>query len=207
MKQLPTNRLPQASLQRRLRLRTSLAIVPCLTALPRAAATNEGDPSGYYLYTPELQLLAETTVSTSTGKPIAYSYLWFGGQPVASIEAATNTTRWYTTDHLGTPLLQTDTSGAVVWRAELTPYGDVFNFGTGAAVHQPLRLPGQIAQDGSALYYNVFRWYRGGWGRYSQADPLSSTTERNYSYSDSNPTNRTDPLGLYTVIGPGANNI
>jgi hypothetical protein len=41
---------------------------------------------------------------------------------------------------------------------------------------QPLRFPGQdIAAHGMAGVeesYNIFRWYKGGWGRYTQADPL-----------------------------------
>ena len=106
-----------------------------------ATATNAGDPSGYTLYTPEMQLLAETQVTTATSKPIAYSYLWFAGQPVAVIDAAANATRWYATDHLGTPFLLTDAMGAVAWRAEYTPYGDVFATRSGTSLHQPLRLP------------------------------------------------------------------
>ncbi len=164
--------LQQASLERHdAILCASLALAPCLSdthdlsdAELRPAPLAVGDSSGYSLYTPELHLLAETEVSTASTKSIAYSYLWFGELPVASVETATNTTRWYATDHLGTPQILTDSTGAVAWRAEYTPYGDVYAFRAGASLHQPLRLPGQIAQDGSALNYNVFRWYRSGWG-------------------------------------------
>ncbi len=44
------------------------------------------------------------------------------------------------------------------------------------------------------MYYNVFRWYRAGWGRYLQSDPLSPIL--GYWYSRANPTNWVDPLGL-----------
>lgn len=63
--------------------------------------------------------------------------------------------------------------------------------------------------------YNIFRWYRAGWGRYSQADPLLnldnvqsvsrvleyplSPTFSNpqwYSYARSSPSRFIDPLGL-----------
>jgi len=45
--------------------------------------------------------------------------------------------------------------------------------------------------------YNVFRWYRSGWGRYSQADPIALKGGLNlYSYSLGNPTRMIDPLGL-----------
>jgi hypothetical protein len=36
--------------------------------------------------------------------------------------------------------------------------------------YQPLRLPGQEGREGSE-YYNIHRWYRSGWGRYTQSDP------------------------------------
>jgi RHS repeat-associated protein len=176
----------------------SLALGPCLTAMTRVPL-NTGDTSGYNLYTPELQLLAETAISASLAKSIAYSYLWFGSQPVASVQTSTNTIRWYATDHLGTPFLQTDATGAVVWRAEQTPYGDIFNYRTGPTLHQPLRLPGQVAQDGTDAYYNVFRWYREGWGRYTQPDPLlgkDPNANDVFGYAKENPLSYTDPSGL-----------
>jgi len=190
----------------------SLALAPCLSTAaftPRTSAftpatTATGDTNGYYLYTPELRLLAETAVTASSTKPIAYSYLWFGDIPVASVEAATNTTRWYATDHLGTPLILTDAAGAVAWRAEYTPYGDTYTLRAGASLHQPLRFPGQLAQDGSSLNYNVFRWYRSGWGRYTQNDPTTTTsrTTQNFAYASSNPFSLVDPLGLFMAL-PG----
>jgi len=203
---------PQASLERREPiLCASLSLAPCLATaafIPTTLAV--GDSSGYSLYTPELHLLAETEISTAPTKSIAYSYLWFGDLPVASVEAAANTTRWFATDHLGTPLIQTSSSGAVVWRAEHAPYGDVFAFRAGAAVHQPLRLPGQIAQDRIEPHYNVFRWYRSSWGRYTQSDPIGILGGKNvFSYVVANPIHSIDRLGLvgwkcdFTVSGGG----
>jgi RHS repeat-associated protein len=184
----------------------SLALAPCLSTVaftPRTsaftpAATATGDTNGYYLYTPELHLLAETAVTASTAKPIAYAYLWFGDIPVASVEAATNTTRWYATDHLGTPFILTDAAGTAAWRAEYTPYGDVYTVRAGASLHQPLRFPGQLAQDGSSLNYNVFRWYRSGWGRYTQTDPIGITGGgvNLFNYVRANPLVLTDKFGL-----------
>lgn len=48
--------------------------------------------------------------------------------------------------------------------------------------------------------YNIFRWYRSGWGRYTQADPIGLGGSNLYSYANSNPTMYRDPLGLVTVI-------
>ena len=181
----------------------SISIEPCVqdvvSDLPETigGTSISSDPSLYYLYTPELQLLAETEHSMSPAKNIAYQYVWFGGAPVAQIDTAANATRWYVTDHLGTPLVQTDTAGTVIWRAEYTPYGEVYGLRAGAALHQPLRLPGQFAENGSDLANNVFRWYRGGWGRYTQADPRGIEPDPNlYGYVGNNPVTRTDPFGL-----------
>lgn len=129
------------------------------------------------VYTPELQLLSTTRTSASFGAPTASrttEIVWFGGRPVAQLDAVGGgaaTVAHTFADHLGTPLLQTNGVAAVVWRAESEPYGRIFTMRTSTADAQPLRFPGQeapIAGDS----YNVFRWYRAGWGRYTQVDPL-----------------------------------
>ena len=138
------------------------------------------------------------TESTMTATPApAWDYVWFGGQPLTQIEVATGAVRTYFNDHLGTPILQTDAAGTVVWRIEHEPYGEDYAFRAGADLHQPLRLPGQEREVGNELAYNVFRWYRGGWGRYSQADPLGLGGGPNlYGYVSANPTRFVDPRGL-----------
>jgi uncharacterized protein RhaS with RHS repeats len=46
--------------------------------------------------------------------------------------------------------------------------------------------------------YNIFRWYRAGWGQYTQADPIGTASDSNVlRYVASNPTSLTDPLGLF----------
>jgi len=166
----------------------SLASIPCVTqsSVRKVAPLGgrDGDPpppttitlleSRYTLYSPELTLLAETTTSAAPPS-IAYEYIWFGGQPLAQVETTTGNVRWYFNDHLGTPLALTDENARLVWRAEYEPYGAIYavHRGSSETTHQPLRLPGQTAEEGSDLYQNVFRWYRAGWGRYTQPDPLA----------------------------------
>jgi len=148
------------------------------------------------LYTPELQPLAETTSTSSTTPPLAYEDVWFAGEPVAQIESATNTRHYYFNDHLGTPILTTSAAATVDWRVEREPYGSRFN--VRVARYQPLAFPGQEEEDASTdRSYNIFRWYRSGWGRYTQADPLGlnggmNLVQRVYSrlYRDLRPATR-----------------
>ena len=135
------------------------------------ATTSELPARSHSLYSPELQLLAETEITTSATPIIAYEYIWFAGQPLAQIATATGAIDWYFNDHLGTPILQTDAEAGVTWRVEYDPYGTVFSVRTGEEKRQPLRFPGQ-ENDGAELSYNIFRWYRAGWGRYTQQDPI-----------------------------------
>jgi len=184
----------------------SLSIGPCLGAIraTQPSPLAAGDSTGYFLLTPELRLLAETEVNGSNTKPVAYSYLWFGDLPVAMTQSSTNTTRWYGTDQLGTPLVMTDAAGTSVWRAEYTPYGGLFSSREGESLHQPLRFPGQVALDGNDTYYNVFRHYRSGWGRYTQPDPIDTDPFRDRRISHSPDTgddssasfSKRDELGL-----------
>jgi RHS repeat-associated protein len=173
-----------------------------------------------------MNLMAETELRTTTGTPaIAYEYVWFNGHPAAQIDFGT-TTHWTFTDHLGTPLLQTDSGGNTYWRAEYEPYGKIFALRTGDQ-HQPLRLPGQEAEQLNLLpngaterSYNVFRWYRPGWGRYTQPDPISQPRflfetggvsppfaskdgTSLFAYVSGNPMRYSDPLGLARVANCG----
>jgi RHS repeat-associated protein len=158
----------------------------------------------YSLYTPELNLMSETETSTASTPAVAYDYIWFGGKPVAQVDAATNTTHWTFTDHLGTPILQTNATGAIDWRAEYEPFGSVFTLRTGSTRHQPLRFPGQESDsvDGEREY-NIFRWYRSGWGRFTQVDPkgLRRRELNLYSYVRGNPLRFIDPRGLTSYRG------
>lgn len=54
--------------------------------------------------------------------------------------------------------------------------------------------------EGPEKRYNIFRWYRAGWGRYTQADPIGLASGSNlYSYVDDNPVGYMDIFGLATV--------
>lgn len=154
------------------------------------------------LYDTSNHLLAESAAS-STPTPIAYDYVWFGDRPVAQLDATS--THYTFSDHLGTPLIQTDSSAIVSWQAEHEPYGGLYAL-RAADVHQPLRLPGQEAQqfDNGAngvnnMSYNGARWYRARSGRYTQNDPVRSGMP--YSYGAGNPISLTDPLGEQSGAG------
>jgi RHS repeat-associated protein len=169
-----------------------------------------------YFYTPELRLLASTyddgasvwepvLGSSAVAKNFRDEFVWFGDRRIAQIAPATGASaiRYTFADHLGTPLLQTDSTGQVVWRVEYEPFGNVHEVRAGVRNSQPLRFPGQdavVAWDGGAEEnYNIFRWYRSGWGRYTQPDPLGLKGGLGlYTYTENRPTTMVDPLGLVT---------
>ena len=184
--------------------------------------TNDAAPfaSRYYVYTPELQLLAVTVDDnpnvwgkTAIGNIVPamkHQFTWFNGRPVLDLVAG-NTLLYMFDDHLGTPLLQTDATASVVWRAEYEPYGDVWAMRAGTAADQLLRFPGQEYAgkwEGTEERYNIFRWYRSGCGRYTQSDPMYARPDalslqfgpRNtYQYAADSPIDAFDPTGLLHV--------
>lgn len=164
------------------------------------------------VYSPELHLIAQSdwmVNPTLAGTFDGTEYIWFGDQPVAqAFTDPTLPTRYTFTDHLGTPVLQTDADAAVVWRAEYEPYGSVYAYRVGDVNDpQALRLPGQevaefSSDESTQEAYNIFRWYRSGWGRYTQADPaavfldLSYLHGNTFMYGSAGPLVFTDPTGL-----------
>jgi RHS repeat-associated protein len=146
----------------------------------------------------------------------------FAGRPVAQLDLTDTTESWkyLTTDHLGTPIAMTSTAGTLLWQGGFEPFGADWSGAGGAGVF--LRFPGQwvsSAWQGAAienLYYNLNRYYDPATGRYTRKDPLGDAERRQdgfwyprvgierfslYTYVDSNPVVFIDPLGLLKFKG------
>jgi RHS repeat-associated protein len=181
---------------------TAATAAPAATQQPAPATIATGNRR-FSFYSPELHLIAESELTTSASPAVLTDYIWFGDHPVAQSDTA-ETTSWTFTDHLGTPILQTSAVQGIAWRAEYEPYGGVFALRS-PDQHQPLRLPGQEAEQlggggvngASGRMYNLMRWYRASFGRYTQADPLETGANNSFLYAAGSPIVYLDPLGLW----------
>jgi len=136
----------------------------------------EYDPSGTalatYGYTPQSQYQTEPLWKKT---PYGYAY--------------------YHRDHLGTPLMLTDKTNAIVWEARYKAFGER-NIVT-EAIANNLGFPGQYYDAESGLHYNYFRYYDPSTGRYITSDPIGLEGGVNvYGYVDDDPVNRNDIYGL-----------
>jgi uncharacterized protein RhaS with RHS repeats len=134
-------------------------------------------PSGktHLIYNEENDIIAET--SAATGASFS-EYVWLpgegvggGGRPIAVIDQANTATPkiyWVATDHLDRPVLMTDSTRAVVWRALYRPFGEVISITGPLASNAPLsaqRFPGQWFQLEAGLAYNWLRHYDASLGK------------------------------------------
>jgi RHS repeat-associated protein len=131
-------------------------------------------------------------------------------------------------DHLDTPKMLTDDTGAVRWRAGHEAFGkahaDEDPDGDSTDVTFNLRFPGQYYDAESGLHYNRMRYYAPELGRYVSADPIGQFSSlaldgvaltypgiearsgvygpadaNLYAYTRSNPMQLADPFGLWSV--------
>lgn len=143
------------------------------------------------VYSGQNNLLAEV------GPGSQAEYVWLNGELVGIIRDG----HAYAIhdDHLGHPDVATDTNGGEAWRAYNYAYGrSVENDQIGGI---SVGLPGQSYDAETGLWYNGFRDYDPGIGRYLQSDPSGLNGGLNtYVYAGGNPFSRIDPLGLRDVI-------
>ena len=130
------------------------------------------------------------------------------GLTPGTCEAASYNTQLYYihNDDLGTPKLMTDINGTSVWEAYATPFGDASVNedvdGDGVKVVMNIRQPGQYFDWESGFYYNYFRYYDPGTGRYVTSDPIGLAGGVNtYFYANANPLKYIDPTGEVGVPG------
>lgn len=107
----------------------------------------------------------------------------------------------YHNDHLGSPGILTDSAGSVVWQEEFTPFGEPLS--VSGSITNNLRFPGQYFDSETGLHQNWHRDYMPEIGRYPEADPIGLKGGINpYLYSENNPVNWIDPMGLHMVSRP-----
>ncbi|MDT0223047.1 putative T7SS-secreted protein [Gordonia sp. AC31] len=102
------------------------------------------------------------------------------------------------TDQIATPTALVDPhTGEVAGHSARTLYGE----STWVGSSTPWAFPGQYADSESGLYYNRYRYYQPGTGRYLNPDPLGLTPAPNPHTYPANPTATIDPLGLTPCSG------
>lgn len=148
----------------------------------------------YYHYDLAGNLIA---LSDATGTLVT-SYIYMGGTRIATV-ATDGTICYYHNNHLETPEVMTDQSGAVVWKADYKPFGEAL-IDPASTVVNDFRFPGQIFDSETGYHYNWNRYYDPGTGRYLTADPIGLAGGINlYGYVGGNPINVIDPMGLMDI--------
>jgi RHS repeat-associated protein len=136
-------------------------------------------------------LIAETNQS---GTMLA-EYVYLGDQLLAMIKPG-DAVYYFHNDHLGTPQVLTDDTGAVAWKAVYTPFGEAVP--SIQTVENPFRFPGQYYDQETGLHYNYFRYYNPQTGRYITPDPIGLEGGINlFAYVGNNPLSYVDPMGLW----------
>jgi RHS repeat-associated protein len=167
--------------------------------------TQKTTPLDRTLYHYDLQghLIAETTATGQTLK----AYVWADHTPLAQIEA-NGSPVYLHTDHLDTPRLATNPSGAIIWRWNSDAFGaippDSDPDGDGTRTTLNLRFAGQYFDAETGFFYNWNRYYDPKLGRYLNPDPVGLDAGLNlYTYVSNNPLRWVDPTGLMEEA-PGA---
>jgi RHS repeat-associated protein len=117
-----------------------------------------------------------------------------GGLPLEQVTAA-GTVRWFHHDQLGSTTSLTDAAGATVQTYTYDAYGQP----TGATptVENPFRYAGQHT-DATTGFQNLrARYYDPSTGQFLSRDPIEDTTLQPYAYAGNDPTNASDPTGLW----------
>lgn len=107
---------------------------------------------------------------------------------------------FYINNQIGSPISLIDKSGNIVWSAEYNELGKATVLVE--AIKNPLRNPGQYEDEETGIYYNYFRDFDPGAGRYLQTDPIGLAGGTNtYAYARGNPITYFDPKGLAPYPG------
>ena len=132
----------------------------------------------------------------------ATSYLVYGpgGAPLYQITAAGQPVYLHL-DHLGSVRHTTAANGTNRGSLTYSPYGKVETNTTNWAAEQPLLgYAGEYTDPGTGFIYLRARHYDPATGQFLTRDPLEAVTRDPYGYAGANPSNWTDPTGLFPRV-------
>ncbi len=143
--------------------------------------TNTGD-NVIFIYDAAGKLIEERASSNGA---LQTSYVYAGGRLLSKeTEPATSTT-YLTVDHLGSPRINTDSSGNVVARHDYHPFGEEIDGSGGRTTGLGFQADGVRKQftgyerdAESALDFAQARYFRSSMGRFTSPDPAKMTEER-----------------------------
>lgn len=153
----------------------------------------------YYVYDEAGRTLGEY----AQGPTSATETVYLGDLPIAVL---TPQGYFYAlADQINAPLVLAQTDGTSVWDwRNRDPFGNNAPVASPALSAYDHRLPGQVADAETGLFYNYFRDYDPQTGRYIESDPIGLVAGINtYGYVGGNPIGSYDPLGLECVASGG----
>src|SRR6185437_4020848 len=145
----------------------------------------------YFFYSQAGQLMYEYNAATGQ----VTDYLYLNGKLIARYVPGQNPT-YLLTDRLGTPVRETDPSGALTQSFSYRPFGGLYS---GVSQQQP-GYTGHVYDPESSLSYMQARYQDGGLGQFLSVDPVGPTPGNlfnfnRYDYANNNPIDHTDPDG------------
>ena len=123
-------------------------------------------------------------------------------EPLARVQLATNTVRYYHADALGSIIGLSDENGQIVTTYAYDAFGNVTI--SGEVSDNPFQYTGR-ENDEMGLYHYRARYYSPELQRFISEDPVRFRGGINFfSYVGNNPINGNDPLGLLQHWSPNA---
>ena len=106
-------------------------------------------------------------------------------------------TYYYGTDNLGSTTVLFDEDGNVVWKGEISAFGDVVlgQWIGEALFNERVKFTGKDYDEVTGLYYFNARWYDPELGRFTSEDPIRDGINW-HVYTYNNPLKYIDPTGL-----------
>ena len=125
-------------------------------------------------------------------------HVYAGSLLLYEVEAATDTPRYFHSDHVGNTVALSNAAGAITDRITYTPFGSITSR-TGTS-DTPFLFGGALgcATSSNGLVHMRARYYQPKLGRFINQDPIGFEGGTNwYGYCDNDPISNTDPSGLY----------